>query len=275
MSNYEISYHGAFPKVRHKISGELMHSIGSSEDEIETIYVSQSRLREKLMEKAESPLVLWDVGLGAALNASAVICAVNEVSAKRKLILVSFENDLASARLVCENRDLFHSVNAELLDKLLNEKRVETNLFEWVLIEGDFAKTFSSSLHFGLPDICFFDPFSPKTDTEMWSFELLKNLHDAVSKHPFELFTYSQSTAVRASLLAAGFFVAEGKACPPKESSTIACTRSVWRSDTNFCFLGTRWLERWRRSSRQMLENTTPKHEFCSLVEGHELFVHT
>ena len=52
------------------------------------------------------PLVVWDVGLGAASNAMAAILEVEASPASpnpRKLTLVSFENDLDSLELALDH----------------------------------------------------------------------------------------------------------------------------------------------------------------------------
>lgn len=51
---------------------------------------------------AAEPLVVWDVGLGAAANAMATIHAVEAMPAElrqRKLLIDGFENDLDSLKL--------------------------------------------------------------------------------------------------------------------------------------------------------------------------------
>ncbi len=63
--------------------------------------MDQSRLIERLRAPSDAPspapLVLWDVGLGAAANVMAAISAAQTAPfASRPLLVVSFENDLDS-----------------------------------------------------------------------------------------------------------------------------------------------------------------------------------
>ena len=61
------------------------------------------------------------------------------------------------------------------------------------------------------PDLIFYDMFSSKTHGEQWTLEIFRRLFDACAGRATELFTYTRSTAARAALLAAGFFVAKGR----------------------------------------------------------------
>jgi queuine tRNA-ribosyltransferase len=63
-----------------------------------------------------------------------------------------------------------------------------------------------------------------------------------------DLFTYSSSTMVRASLLYAGFFVAKGPGVGPKADTTIALTPSAVGERGDLELLGRAWLDRWEKS---------------------------
>ena len=54
--------------IRERASGEVMHPGAGPRVEAESIYVLPSRLEARLQEGG-GPLVLFDVGLGAATNA--------------------------------------------------------------------------------------------------------------------------------------------------------------------------------------------------------------
>lgn len=114
----------------------------------------------------------------------------------------------------------------------------------WRIVEGDFLSTFPRER---APDIIFWDPFSSKVDTRMWTLAAFRALRAHLDR-PCELFTYSASTAIRTSLLLAGFYVAEGVASGPKESTTIAFVPG----DPAFArhrLLDRAWLDRRSRSS--------------------------
>ena len=136
------------------------------------------------------------------------------------------------------------------------------------------------------------DPYSTKTCPDFWCVETLERLvehcrdreeGDAASRAEVheryrggaasELFTYSTSTAVRASLLAAGFYVAQGQATGPKGQTTIALTEGAlrWRSSS---LLGREWLERWERSHARWPLSLTGENqtEYLERVRGHSQF---
>ena len=74
------------------------------------------------------------------------------------------------------------------------------------------------------PDLIFYDMFSSQTHREQWTIEIFRRLFAACAGRAAELFTYTHSTAARAALLAAGFYVAKGRPAGAKEETTIALT---------------------------------------------------
>lgn len=62
-----------------------------------------------------------------------------------------------------------------------------------------------------LPHVIFYDPFSWKVDSPMWTLAAFEHLFAKLSaaSHVVEIFTYTNSTAVRTAMLAAGFFVGQ------------------------------------------------------------------
>src|SRR5262245_25173229 len=76
--------------------GEIFHLRSAPIEEARSLYLKQSGLDEMLTQSAE-PLVIWDVGLGAAANALAAIHYYEEYSGQgvlRPMKILSFENDL-------------------------------------------------------------------------------------------------------------------------------------------------------------------------------------
>ena len=245
-----VSEHG-HATIAHVASGELMHGRLDPADEAESLYVEQSRLVARLREPTAAPLVVWDVGLGAAHNAMAVVRAV-EASAElaaRPLQLVSFEHDVASLRLALRNAPRFPHLQYRAPGDLLRwgEWRSERAPLVWTLREGDFAATLGAA---PAPDLIFWDPFSAKTDPAMWTLECFAAVFAECGEHDCELFTYSASTVVRAAMLAAGFVVARGAPTGRRPETTIAMTPAAAAHATTRGrdVLGAEWLERWRRS---------------------------
>src|ERR1041385_7390224 len=82
-----------FSSIRQISSGEIMHSRTDPMEEARQLYVEQARLAERLRERSNEPLILWDVGLGAAANAMAAIECYETAKPRRPLHIISFEND--------------------------------------------------------------------------------------------------------------------------------------------------------------------------------------
>jgi len=74
LGNYEvIQQEAGFHSIYDKVSGETMHSVIDPMIESKVLYVDQSDLNQHLSKDLCEPLVIWDVGLGAATNAMAAV----------------------------------------------------------------------------------------------------------------------------------------------------------------------------------------------------------
>jgi tRNA U34 5-methylaminomethyl-2-thiouridine-forming methyltransferase MnmC len=233
--------------VRHLGHGEVMHPATGPWQEAQRLYVEQPRLAERLSTPGE-PLVIHDVGLGAATNAvAALTCARGLGEARqRALELVSFEVDLAPLRLALADAEGFSFLRPfqEAAEALMREGHWEAPGVRWRLHLGDARGHLE-----GLPraDLVFFDPFSPASNPEMWTVPVLKRVRAACREdgEGARLLTYSAATPTRVTLLLAGFFVGAGLSTGTKGETTVGATRLGALEAP----LGERWLERWRRSS--------------------------
>jgi queuine tRNA-ribosyltransferase len=256
LGNFEIhtAWEG-FSSIRQISSGEIMHSRTPPMDEARGLYVEQSRLAERLQLADElAPLVIWDVGLGAAANAMAAIeCyeAQAALSPVRGLQIISFENDLDSLRLASRYEHEFPYLRHAGPAGILAERRWQSRQHEglsWLLLPGDFLQTMSSAP--ARPDLIFYDMFSTKTSDDAWTLDTFQRIFDACDGHATELYTYTCSTANRARLLAAGFFVAKGRSAGIKTETTIALTPRARDSAAanGLELLAGDWLKKWQRS---------------------------
>jgi queuine tRNA-ribosyltransferase len=249
---YEVVVKEEVGYIRDTVSGEVMHPGSDPAVEARSLYVEQSRLLTRLEAGSLEPLVVWDVGLGAAANAMAAILAVEKrgPAAARPLRLVSFENDLDSLKLALDHPGWFKHLRHPAPRALLRDNRWTggTSPIEWLLLSGDFAvRKFEAPP----PDIIFFDPFSFKTDSALWTLDAFRELALACRDKPTELFTYSYSTSVRAAMLAAGFYVAKGRATGPKGETTIGLSAHAAAGVHGRELLGREWLTKWGRSDAQ------------------------
>ena len=279
LGDYEVhkAWEG-FASIRQISSGEIMHSRTAPMEEARQLYVEQSRLAERLRTNSGNgqPLVIWDVGLGAAANAMAAIECYEKVPAARPLRIVSFENDLDSLRLALRHQEDFPYLRVEAAKALLGnghwQSQNQTGL-SWLLVPGDFLEAMSRA---PAPDIVFYDMFSTKTSAPLWSAATFRQVFHAGAGRDAELFTYTCSTANRAALLAAGFYVARGRNAGEKLETTIALTPFALQRGLakRRELLGRDWLAKWERSAAKFPGDIAPNERpaFEKIIRQHEQF---
>jgi queuine tRNA-ribosyltransferase len=321
-----------FASIRHVSSGEIMHSRTPPMEEARRLYIEQADLAKRVQREGEpwegeaapellkdqsdrsdltdlnnSPLVIWDVGLGAAANAMAAIRCFEEKARTgpvRPLRIISFENDLDSLRLAWKHHDLFPYLRHGGTPALLKEGRWESKeglyekaesgkgesgneehgkaesgndvsprgLLGWELIQGDFYEVMGQATL--PPDIIFYDMFSSKTCGHQWTLVAFHRLFAACKGKATQLFTYTCSTAARVALLAAGFYVARGRRTGEKLETTIAFTPEALALSGDFDLLGAEWLRKWHRSTAKFPAGLEPHHHpaFEQTILGHPQF---
>jgi queuine tRNA-ribosyltransferase len=243
-----------FASIRHVPSGEIMHPVDHPDVEAHRVYVAQSALIARALA-GDRPLVVWDVGLGAAHNAMALIRVLDGAAAHAPIELVSFERDMDPFRLALAHQKEFPHLRHAPPHILAASGAYRRDRLAWTLCEGDFLETFPTQ---PTPDVIFWDPFSSKVDGPLWSLDTFRRLFDVLDR-PVELFTYSSSTAVRSSLLAAGFHVARGVASGPKDETTIALRLGPTADLSIHPLLGRSWLDRRDRSTARFGGDIAPE----------------
>ena len=283
LGDYEVlTAPQGFSSIRQISSGEVMHSVNRPSDEANRLYVDQSCLVDRLApgEKDGSEWVIWDVGLGAASNAMAAIhCFQRQYEEKngsvRPLRIVSFECDLNPLKLAVKHPGRFPHLRHGSPHELLRNGRWEhrSGLLTWELREGDFLATFPAA---EVPDVIFYDPFSFKTDSALWTAAAFGAVFEHCRAKSTELYTYSAATAARVALLTAGFFVAEGISTGPKADTTVGFTRAAGATKHPLAprLLGAEWLTRWRRSGSKYPSNlpVDQRPQFEQRIESHPQF---
>ena len=189
--------------------------------------------------------------------------------------LVSFECDLDPLTLAAKHPAFFPHLRHGAPTKLLKNGKWEhaSGLLQWDLLKGDFREGLEAGTS---PDLIFYDPFSAKTNSALWTAEIFARIFQRCAPKSTELYTYSASTAVRVALLTAGFFVAEGIGTGPKAATTIAFTRATETEEHPLSprLLNQQWLARWRRSHAKIPTTlaTEERADFEKLIETHPQF---
>jgi tRNA U34 5-methylaminomethyl-2-thiouridine-forming methyltransferase MnmC len=261
--------------IRHKILNETMHNPVGPWAEAHDLYVIPSRLHKLLNDECpgsshKTPLVVFDIGLGAGTNAVAALhCKLGaETGAMprkgRPLEVVSFELDLRLLAFALSHSHEFSYLEPyrDALESVLNQGSWQSpcGQVKWRLHHGSFIDTLP--LEKSVPEIIFYDPYSPKVNGDMWTIECFKALYEHCKSQKSILLTYSIATPIRAALLVAGFFVGHGPRSGLKHETTQASTDPLLLDSP----LAERWFERWKRSHTKFPYEIP--HELYPMVIG-------
>lgn len=144
---------------------------------------------------------------------------------------------------------------------------------QWTLLEGDFLDRLAEA---PAPGCIYFDPFSSRTDHPLWTLGCFEKVASACGEGDVELFTYSSSTAARAAMLAAGFWVGRGDGTGPRPETTVALGPGALAGirPRGRTLLDARWLDRWRRSHAGFPTDVGSdlRAEVAARIEGHPQF---
>lgn len=221
MTHEVVRTRGGALAMRSLEAGEVMHPGVGPLAEAEALYVRQSRLAERLRAATE-PLVLFDVGLGAASNALAARAVAETAPAgAARLHLVSFERDLGALALGLEHGDTFGLVGdaAVAAAALMRSGSHQSARTRWELRPGELLERLAEETT--RADIIYWDPFSPRANPSLWTIAAFAAAR-RVAGPRCTLVTYSASTATRVALLCAGWAVGVGDAIGEKRQTTSA-----------------------------------------------------
>lgn len=272
LGDYEVFDSGkGFSSIKQKSSGEIMHSVNPPQDEARNLYLTPSKIHERL--KTQNEIIIWDVGLGAAHNAMAVIHEFKDQEISGKIKIISFENDTDPLKLALKNAPLFahlhHGAPHELLKN--NQWISPAGQIEWQLIQGDFATSYTKAAK---PHVIFYDPFSLHTNVELWREDIFTKLFLYCQGEATQLLNYSASTAVRATLLASGWSVGYGPATGPKSTTTVAFNEPKLAGILGMDLLASEWLARWEKSHMKAAPELSQSAEaaFVERIKNHPQF---
>lgn len=177
------------------------------------LHIEQQRIAERA--QTINPFVIWDVGLGAAANAIAALQALRSPAE-----LHSFDLSLDALHFVLEHKNDFSYLLPfeSAISELLEKGNTQVGKVSWHFHFGDFRSTMRLPLP--KPHSVIYDPYSPKTNLELWTLAHFQELRPLLQPNCL-LTNYSRSTAVRVTLLLAGFFVGVGESIGEKAETTI------------------------------------------------------
>lgn len=231
--------------LRSRECGETFHPVVGPMTEAVALHVRQQRLVERA-GATNGTFVIWDVGLGAAANAVAVIEAFQAQADPAVLVeLHSFDvTDSALRFALAHAEDLgYVAPHAGAVEALLATGEAGVSNVRWILHPGDFHATMALA---PAPHAVLYDPYSPQSNPSMWTLEHFTRLRTFLTPSaPCFLTNYTRSTAVRVTLLLAGFFVGCGHATGEKDQTTIASNDLALLEEP----LGAEWLQRVYRST--------------------------
>lgn len=235
--------------------GETFHCGLGPVAEAKLLYVDQLELDTRWKDTSETnPWVVWDVGLGAGANTTAVLNSW-KASSSGHLHLVSFDRSLGALTCALEdhrkNPTHFAYLEGWDWDKLIRGESIhipgkeKSLLWEWKL--GDFVEGLTEALakqSWPRPRSILYDSYSPARNFEMWKLEHWIRLRQFCGDGDTTAVSYSRATGVRVTLALAGFYLGRGCATGAKEETTLIATdlKSLRAP------LDHRWLDRVGRS---------------------------
>jgi len=196
--------------------GESYHSYTGAVEEALKKFVEPTKIK-KLAETGKFKLL--DVCFGMGYNSAMAITVALRTNPDCKIEVIGLENDPSIIEKIQEvTPDIDYFVNyKQLTPKNLSfEKR---NISVKILL-GD-AKEKIKDLDNDSFEVVFFDPFSPKTASEMWTAELFSDIAKVMKKKAI-LATYSCARIIRENMVKAGLIYSDGPKVGRRGPGTIA-----------------------------------------------------
>jgi tRNA U34 5-methylaminomethyl-2-thiouridine-forming methyltransferase MnmC len=211
---------------------ETFHPVTGPRVEASILHVQQQRLIERsLALKGSRKFIIWDVGLGAAANALTAIESIEPIE-NAEIELHSFDKTTAPLEFaLAHSKELgYLEAHHDKLNRLVKEHRIAiTPRLSWILHLGDFTNMGQNSVQdskLPAPDAIIYDPYSPVGNSEMWTLAHFTHLRNRLAPEvPCLLTNYTRSTAVRVTLLLAGFYVGIGSEVGEKAETSIASNK--------------------------------------------------
>lgn len=192
--------------------GENCHSTSGAASETRLHYIQGCKVDQFSRENDAINILEVGFGTGLGFSESLKVCESNNCF----LNFVSFEIDSELIEYVLAGLNLDYQ-------KTTHTYEVKTHTFNLIIFFGN-ARNSIKQLSSYFPnnfDVIYQDAFSPKRNAILWTTQWFMELKTMAQPHCI-LSTYSASSSIRKSLIAAQWFVTKGEKFGPKRSSTRA-----------------------------------------------------
>ncbi len=182
----------------------------------------------KIIEKAlkEGKIYILDVGFGLGYNTAVALTELRKLSKSSYVEIISVEKDrkvfdrIKKLNIPENLKDAFCFILSGHFKENIYISQSDNTTLKIMFGEGrQIIKNLSQKdIKF---DAVFYDPFSPKVNTEMWTVNIFKLIKRLMKKDGI-FATYSASLAVRRGLIEAGFKIGLVEPIGRKSFSTVA-----------------------------------------------------
>ena len=186
-------------------NGQTFHPVVGPAAEARAVHVAGTRLLERANACPAAGFTIWDVGLGAAANATAAIDTLAlSYQGAGAVRLLSFDRTLDALDFALANAAVlgYPLAYLEPLQALRRARVCAVALphapagLSWQLYLADFPALLAGAEPLPPPHAIFYDPYSPAVNREMWTLELFTALRARLRPEaPCLLTTYTRSTA--------------------------------------------------------------------------------
>ena len=189
---------------------ELYHShFGAYTEAMYKFVKPASSLVSNLPERIR----ILDLPFGLGYNS---LCALEEFG---NVEIIAIEKDPKACFLLLENNPGLNITWAEVLKSLKKNLEYKNKNAE-IRLYIDDARNFIRDLDMQF-DFVFLDPFSPKKNPELWTFDFFRKLYSILSDKGV-IFTYSSALSVRSAFIRAGFHIRRTEPVGRKRGGTCA-----------------------------------------------------
>ncbi|WP_456464545.1 tRNA (5-methylaminomethyl-2-thiouridine)(34)-methyltransferase MnmD [Persephonella sp.] len=189
-------------------------------------FVIPCRIDSLSLEK--NRIDILDVGFGLGYNVAVAVKVASDKNPEILLDITSIEKDISvfdkiKKLSIPENlKEIYDQILSGRFEK--NVYRAEGKNFRLNILFSD-ARQILRSLKKKF-DAVFYDAFSPKVNTEMWTVEIFKAVKELMRQEAI-LSTYSASLAVRKGLIEVGFKIGLVEPVGRKSYSTVATIKGI------------------------------------------------